>query len=214
MVAGNIGVGKSTLVQLLSHRLGWYPYYEPVTQNPYLSDFYQDMRSWAFHSQIFFLTNRLRSHHQLMKHASPVIQDRCVYEDAEVFAQNLYEQGLMSERDYQTYRGLYLVLVEFLPPPDLVIYLRASVPTLARRITQRQRNFERDIPPAYLAQLNNLYEKWIATFTLCPVLTVPSDDLDFVSHPQHLDLIVEKIQSKLAGIEEVVFDIDELNGLK
>ena len=212
VIAGNIGAGKSTLVRMLSERLGWYPYYEPVAQNPYLADFYTDMQTWAFHSQIFFLSNRLQTHHQLMNHPSSVIQDRCVYEDAEVFAQNLYEQGLMGERDYRTYRDLYKVLVKFLPPPDLVVYLRASISTLFNHITQRGRDFERQIQPEYLTQLNQLYENWLANFTFCPVLTVPSDDLDYVSHPHHLDLIVQKIEEKLTGKEEVVFNAEEVNG--
>ncbi|GAB4579876.1 MAG: deoxynucleoside kinase [Anaerolineales bacterium] len=214
VVAGNIGAGKSTLVRLLSERLGWYPYYEPVAQNPYLADFYNHMQTWAFHSQVFFLTNRLRTHHQLMNHPSSVIQDRCVYEDAEVFAQNLFDQGSMTARDYQTYRDLYQVLVEFLPPPDLVIYLRASIPTLLGRISQRGRDFERQIQPKYLEQLNGLYETWITNFRLCPVLTVPSDDLDYVRDPQHLDLIIRKVEEKLSGKEEVVFEEAEVNGLK
>ena len=212
VVAGNIGAGKSTLVRMLSERTGWYPYYEPVAQNPYLVDFYDNMQTWAFHSQVFFLTNRLRTHHQLMNHPSSVIQDRCVYEDAEVFAQNLYEQGLMVERDYQTYRDLYQVLVEFLPPPDLVIYLRASISTLAGRIALRGRDYEQNIQPEYLKQLNALYEKWIAHFTFCPVLTVPSDDLDYVSRPYHFDLIAQKIEEKLTGKEEVIFEIEDVNG--
>lgn len=209
-VAGNIGVGKSTLVRLLGERLGWKPFYEPVAENPYLADFYRDMRAWAFHSQVFFLTHRLRIHRRLLDHPTSVVQDRSVYEDAEVFAENLYRQGLMSERDYRTYRGLYEVLVEFLPPPDLVIYLRASVPTLLERIAKRGREYERGISPDYLAQLNALYEAWIARFSLCPVLTVPADDLDYVAHPIHLDLIVRKVQEKLAGKEEVVFTDDEV----
>jgi deoxyadenosine/deoxycytidine kinase len=211
VVAGNIGAGKSTLVRMLSEHLGWYPYYEPVTQNPYLVDFYKNMQTWAFHSQVFFLTNRLRTHHQLMDHPTSVIQDRCVYEDAEVFAQNLYDQGLMVERDYQTYRELYQVLVEFLPPPDLVIYLRASIPTLNSRISLRGRDYEQNIQPDYLKQLNSLYEMWIANFTFCPVLTVPSDDLDYVKRPHHFDLIVQKIEEKLTGKEEVIFDMNEVN---
>ena len=188
-VAGNIGVGKSTLVEMLCAKLGWSPFFEPVTENPYLADFYQDMQTWAFHSQIFFLTHRLRAHHQLAKHPTSVIQDRSVYEDAEIFAQNLYLQGHIHPRDYQTYRELYQTLVDFLPPPDLVIYLRSSVHTLEKRIARRGRDYERAIPTGYLSGLNNLYEKWIANFTLCPVLTVPADHLDFVAHPGHLNLI-------------------------
>ena len=209
-VAGNIGVGKSTLVMLLSDRLQWQPFYEPVEENPYLADFYQDMRTWAFHSQIFFLTRRLRIHRQLVDHPTSAIQDRSVYEDAEIFAHNLYRQSLISERDYRTYRELYQVLVEFLPPPDLVIYLRASVDTLLERIRLRGREFERQISAEYLAQLNDLYEDWIKNFSLCPVLTVPADALDYVSNRNHLDLIVRKVQDKLVGKEEVVFALEEM----
>ncbi len=209
-VAGNIGVGKSTLVMLLCQRLDWQPFYEPVGENPYLADFYADMRAWSFHSQIFFLTRRLRIHRELLDHPTSVIQDRSVYEDAEVFAQNLYLQGLMGERDYHSYRELYVVLSEFLPPPDLVVYLRASVPTLSARIAQRGRDYERQITPDYLNQLNSLYEEWIANFSLCPVLTVPADDLDYVAHPGHLRLIASKVNEKLTGKEEVVFSADEV----
>ena len=165
-VAGNIGVGKSTLVKLLCSQLDWEPFYEPVAENPYLADFYQDMKTWAFHSQVFFLTHRLRIHRRLIEHPNSVIQDRSVYEDAEVFAHNLYRQGQITGRDYDTYRELYQVLSEFLPPPDLVIYLRASVTTLVDRIQQRGRDYERQISPAYLAQLNDLYESWINGFGL------------------------------------------------
>jgi deoxyadenosine/deoxycytidine kinase len=209
-VAGNIGVGKSTLVTLLAERLGWQPFFEPVAENPYLADFYADMRSWAFHSQIFFLTRRLRIHHQLLDHPTSAIQDRCVYEDAEIFAHNLFRQGLISGRDYNSYRELYQVLIGFLQPPDLVVYLRASLSTLQQRIETRGRDYERQISPEYLGQLNELYEDWIARFHLCPVLTVPADDLDYVSFPGHLDLIVGKIQDKLIGKDEVVFGREEL----
>ncbi len=209
-VAGNIGVGKSTLVQMLCEKLGWTPFFEPVAENPYLADFYRDMKTWAFHSQIFFLTHRLRAHHQLAQYPSSVIQDRSVYEDAEIFAHNLFLQGHIRPRDYQTYRELYQTVIEFLPPPDLVIYLRASVRTLLGRISRRGHDYERTIPADYLASLNNLYETWIAGFTLCPVLTVPADELDYVAHPGHLDLIAAKVEEKLTGKEEVIFDADEM----
>jgi len=210
-VAGNIGVGKSTLVSLLSNHLGWEPFYEPVVENPYLADFYQDMSAWSFHSQIFFLTRRLRSHRQLLDHPTSAIQDRSVYEDAEVFAQNLFLRGLFDARDYKSYRELYLVLAEFLPPPDLVIFLSASVETLQERIALRGRDYERNISPEYLRQLNDLYESWIHHFSLCPVLTVPTDDLDFVANRGHLDLIVRKIQDKFSGKEVVVFKPEEMH---
>jgi len=210
-VAGNIGVGKSTLVTLLSQRLGWEPFYEPVGENPYLADFYRDMRAWSFHSQIFFLTRRLRIHRQLMDHPTSAIQDRSVYEDAEVFAHNLYRQGLIHVRDYSSYRELYLVLTEFLQPPDLVIYLRASVDTLAKRIRFRGRDYERQITSEYLAQLNELYEEWISSFSLCPVLTVPADDLNYVAIPAHLALIANKVEEKLMGKDEVIFTQEEVD---
>lgn len=209
-VAGNIGVGKSTLVSMLCSRLGWQPFFEPVGENPYIADFYHDIRVWSFHSQIFFLTRRLRSHRELLDHPTSAIQDRCVYEDAEVFAQNLFLQGLMDERDYSSYRELYRVLSEFLPPPDLVVYLRASVETLQQRISHRGRDYERTITTDYLAQLNTLYEAWIDNFSLCPVLAVPADMLDYVAHPGHLDLVAQKVEEKLTGKEEVVFSEDEL----
>jgi len=182
-----------------------------VSENPYLADFYDNMRSWSFHSQIFFLTHRLRAHRQLLDHPTSVIQDRTVYEDAEVFARNLYNQNLIHDRDYSTYRDLYDVLTQFLPPPDLVIYLRASIPTLVDRIANRGRDYERQITSVYLSQLNDLYETWIANFNLCPVLTVPADDLDYVSYSAHLDLVVQKVKEKLTGKEEVIFELEEIN---
>jgi len=205
-VAGNVGVGKSSLTRLLSEYLCWEPFYEAVDDNPYLADFYKDMKTWSFHSQIFFLSRRLRHHRQIVEWPGTVVQDRTVYEDAEVFAKNLYQQGLMSERDYRSYRELYETVIEILPPPDLVIYLRASVPTLLARIRQRGRDYEQDISPEYLEQLNVLYEEWIENFTLCPVLTVPADDLDFVHHNSHLELITARVLDKLHGKEVVIFD--------
>jgi len=209
-VAGNIGVGKSTLVEMISDRLECQPFYEPVTENPYISDFYKNMPAWSFQSQIFFLTHRLRIHHELLHVQGSVIQDRSIYEDAEVFARNLYVQGNMADRDYNTYRSLYLTLAETLPPPDLVIYLRASVPTLLKRIALRNRDYEQPIAPAYLENLNGLYDSWIDHFTLCPILTVPADDLDFVAHPHHLDLIASKVKEKLTGKEVVIFKKEEI----
>jgi deoxyadenosine/deoxycytidine kinase len=205
-IAGNIGVGKSTLVELICARLGWEPFFEGVVDNPYLADFYADMAAWAFHSQVFFLSRRLRDLRRLMDLPRSVVQDRSVYEDAEIFAKNLYRQGRIAERDWTTYRELYTVLTELLPPPNLVIYLQASVPTLLQRIDMRGREYEKKIAPEYLAQLNALYEEWISSFTLCPVLTVPADRLDFVANTEHLDLIVRKIQDKLRGEQMVLFE--------
>lgn len=204
-IAGNIGVGKSTLTRLVSQRMSWEPFYEAVSENPYLADFYQDMGRYAFHSQIFFLSRRLRHHRRLLDFPGSVVQDRSVYEDAEIFARALHLQGHIAERDYVTYRELYEVLVEFLPPPDLVVYLRASVPTLLKRIQQRGRAFEQNMDPVYLAQLNELYEGWLENFAQCPVLTIPSDDLDFVRSETHLQLIIGKIMEKLSGKEEMFF---------
>jgi len=209
-IAGNIGVGKSTLARLLGQRLEWQPFYEPVTENPYLSDFYKDMRAWGFHSQIFFLSHRLQIHLDLLNYPGSVIQDRSIYEDAEVFAQNLFLQGTLAERDWNTYWALYQSMTEFLPPPDLMIYLRASEETLLKRIEQRNRDYEKKIQPEYLKRLNDLYENWIHGFTLCPVLTVPADDLDYVAHSRHLDLIVKKVQEKLTGKDEVIFNAEEM----
>lgn len=202
-VAGNIGVGKSTLSRMLSEYLCWQPFYEAVDDNPYLADFYQDMRTWSFHSQIFFLSRRLRHHRQIVDYPSTVIQDRTVYEDAEIFARNLHEQNLMSKRDYASYREMYEAIKAFLPPPDLIIYLQASVSTLGERIRLRGRDYEQQIDPAYLEQLNILYEEWIEGFSLCPVLTVPSDELDFVRNGTHLELIATKVLEKLQGKEVV-----------
>ncbi|MCW5877494.1 MAG: deoxynucleoside kinase [Anaerolineales bacterium] len=209
-VAGNIGVGKSTLVDKLCARFAWEPYYEPVAENPYLSDFYADMKTWAFHSQIFFLSHRLRMHLSLLADPKSVVQDRSMYEDAEVFAANLYRQGQISKRDYATYRKLYDVLCDMLHPPDLVIYLQASLPTLQKRITMRGRDFESNIDPQYLIQLNDLYEDWINNFTLCPVLVVPTDNMDFVAHNGHLELIAQKVEARLQGQEQVIFSPEEV----
>jgi deoxyadenosine/deoxycytidine kinase len=209
-VAGNIGVGKSTLVAMLCERLEWQPFYEPVSANPYLADFYADMATWAFHSQVFFLTHRLRSHVALSQQPESVVQDRSIYEDAEIFAENLFLQGHIQLRDYQTYRDLYETAVQLLPPPDLMIYLRASVPTLVNRISNRGRDYERTITTEYLQSLNDLYETWISNFVLCPVLTLPADDLDYVAHSGHLNLIIAKVEEKLTGNEEVVFEAEEV----
>jgi deoxyadenosine/deoxycytidine kinase len=210
IVAGNIGVGKSTLVTLLSRKLGWAPFFEPVVENPYLTDFYQDMNAWGFQSQVFFLAQRLLLHQQVLRCPQPVIMDRSIYEDAEIFAGNLHRQGKISPRDFDTYATLYRALVDFLPPPDLLIYLRASVDTLLTRIHHRNRPYELSISPDYLAQLNDLYETWVQGFTYCPVLIVPADALDYELHSAHLDLVARKIEEKFTGNEEVVFSAEDL----
>lgn len=197
VISGNIGVGKSTLTRLLSQELGWTPFYEPADENPYLADFYADMRRWSFHSQIFFLGRRLAQHRQLVDHPSPAVQDRSLYEGAEIFARNLHEMGRMEDRDYASYRQLYTGLVEFLPPPDLLIYLQASVETLTQRIQRRGHEYEQSIPADYLTRLNRLYDGWIADFRLCPVLTVAADGLDFVENPGDLARVIGQVRERI-----------------
>jgi deoxyadenosine/deoxycytidine kinase len=204
-IAGNIGAGKSSLVQMLSQQLAWKPFFEPVSNNPYLPDFYKDMKSWGFHSQVFFISHRLKVYRELTDSISSVILDRSLYEDAEIFARNLYLKGIMSRRDYDTYEALYRSLVSFLPTPDLVIYLKASVDTLIKRIKKRDRSFENTIEREYLEDLNQAYNQWVKNFSLCPVLTIPTDNLDFVSMPKHMNLIIKKVQEKISGKEEVKF---------
>ncbi|HTP59161.1 MAG TPA: deoxynucleoside kinase [Spirochaetia bacterium] len=211
VIAGNIGAGKSTLVQMMCNQLGWDPYFEPVAENPYLADFYKDMSRWAFNSQVFFLTHRARSHRTLMDSRRPVVQDRSFYEDAEVFARAQFLLGHMSQRDWQTYQGLYQTLTTLLAPPDLVVYLRASVPTLRRRIAQRARSIESDIADDYLERLNGLYEDWIGRFDMAPVLVVPSDRLDFVEDLRDLGAIVSTVQRQLSGRQGLLFP-EEVQG--
>ena len=203
VVAGNIGAGKSTLVELLSRELQLTPFYEPVSENPYLSDFYEDMKRWAFQSQLFYLTRRLRIHRQLLDVQGSVIQDRSVYEDAEIFAKNLFLQGDISERDFGVYQDLYQILVTLLPPPDMIIYLKTSVPVLAERITRRGRDFEADIPQNYLARLNDLYEGWIANVNQCPVLIISTDNLDLVTRQEHINLVISTVKEKMTGRTEL-----------
>jgi deoxyadenosine/deoxycytidine kinase len=205
-VAGNVGVGKSTLTRLLSAYLCWEPFFEAVDDNPYLADFYGDMRTWSFHSQIFFLSRRLGHHRQIIERPGTVIQDRTVYEDAEIFARNLHLQGQMTARDWQSYWELYQTVITILPPPDLVIYLQASVPVLLDRIQQRGRDYEQQISTDYLTQLNQLYNSWAEGFSLCPVLTVPTDHLNFVAENSHLELIAARVLDKLHGKEVVVLE--------
>ncbi len=196
-VAGNIGSGKSSLTKLLSQRFGWKPFFESVEDNPYLSDFYADMKRWSFNLQVYFLSNRFRSHKAITEGPGSVILDRVIYEDAEIFARNLFEIGNMEERDYQNYVALYHVMTEYLRPPDLLIYLRADVDTLLRQISLRGRDFEQSIKREYLEQLNRHYELWIENYKLGPLLTVQSGKVDFVNRPTDLDEIVGEIEKKL-----------------
>lgn len=197
-IAGNIGAGKSTLTHMLAATFGWQPFYEANAENPYLADFYQDMQRWSFHSQVFFLSKRLEHHRQLVDYPGSVVQDRTVYEDAEIFARNLYNQGAMSAREWETYSSLYKAIAAFLPAPDLVIYLKADVDTLMQHITQRGRDYERSIDRAYVARLNALYDAWIEDWTLCPVLTINMDGRDFQRNPAHYAAITEQVRAQLA----------------
>lgn len=192
-IAGNMGVGKSTLTLRLAKRLGLNSYLEPDAQNPYLSDFYNDMKRWGFHSQVFFLVHRLRQQAELIKEGTNVIQDRSVYENAEVFARNLYEQGILSDRDWQTYQIIYQTLITMLPSPNLIIHLRASVPTLLERIARRGRVYERAVEPEYLGDLNRLYDLWADTFHLTPILRVNTDKINFIEDDAALEKLVQDI---------------------
>jgi deoxyadenosine/deoxycytidine kinase len=188
-----MGVGKSTLTRLLAERLGWTPVYEAVDDNPFIADFFEDMRRWSFHSQLFFLSRRIRSHREMASHPRALVQDRSIYEDANIFARNLYERGNMTPREYEVYRSFYEEFIQILPAPHLVVYLKASVPTLIERVHRRARDYENAISPLYLQQLNELYNSWSEDFTLCPMLTVPTDDLDFVRFDDHFERVVGQI---------------------
>ena len=195
VIAGNIGVGKTTLTEILTDQLGWKPFFEKVKENPYLGKFYQNMSRWAFHSQIFFLTERFRAHLQIHQLDVPVVQDRSIYEDAEVFAQNLYDQGILPEEDYQTYRLLYLAMTQALRAPDLVLYLRASPWTLLSRIRKRWREVERNIDREYLFNLNLKYERWIREWQKKrPVKIIETDGRDFLTEPEWTQSIIGEIK--------------------
>ncbi len=197
-IAGNIGVGKTTLSAVLHHRYGWDVFYEPEKQNPYLQDFYADMRRWAYHSQIFFLTQRFKDHLKIQASPSICIQDRTIYEDAEIFAANLYERGLMPARDYESYRGLYKAMVQTLQPPALVVYLKASTWTLLSRIRKRGRDYERNIDREYLAQLNIGYDHWVRKIAQdWEVLVVDTDNYDMTQDADWLEGILEAIYTRL-----------------
>ena len=195
-IAGNMGVGKSTLTLKLADRLGWKAFVEPVAQNPYLSDFFQDMERWGFHSQVFFLSHRLRQHCELIKSGN-AIQDRSVYENAEVFARNLYKHGKMSEHDWATYKNIYESLIELVAPPSLIIYLHASVTVLVQRIENRGREFEQKVDPEYLGELNELYEEWTTNFKLAPVLRVDTDNINFIEDKEALEKLSQEIMKSI-----------------
>lgn len=200
-VAGNIGAGKSSLTRLLGERFGWKPFYESVDDNPYLADFYADMERWSFHLQIYFLANRFKGHKEITESRESVIQDRSIYEDAEIFARNLSDIGKMTERDYTNYVSLFHVMMEYLKPPDLLIYLKADVDTLVNQIARRGRTFEQGIPREYLQTLNVLYTSWIDRYRLGPLLIIESDDLDFVNKKEDLEFIVKRVQETLPQMQ-------------
>jgi deoxyadenosine/deoxycytidine kinase len=181
-IAGNIGAGKTELTSFLCRKYGLTPFFEPNEQNPYLEDFYKDMKTWAFRSQIFFLTHKFKLHRELERTPGTALQDRTLYEDAEIFAKNLFLQRYIDKRDFQTYWELYQTISAALAPPDLMIYLKCPVRTLKRRIALRGREMEQEIPTAYLSRLNRLYEGWFENYTLSPVLVLPTDKLDYVTN--------------------------------
>jgi deoxyadenosine/deoxycytidine kinase len=196
-VAGNIGSGKSSLTKLLSQHYGWKTFYESVDDNPYLADFYGDMNRWSFNLQVYFLSKRFNDHKKIVDGAESVIQDRSIYEDAEIFAKNLHDIGKMDDRDYTNYVELYKVMTQYLRPPDLLVYLDARIDTLLTQIARRGREYEQSIPRAYLEQLRDNYTAWIERYRLGPVLVIPSDEVDFVHERGDFNRILLLIEGKL-----------------
>jgi deoxyadenosine/deoxycytidine kinase len=196
-VAGNIGSGKTTLTRMLSDHYSWEPHFEVVASNPYLSDFYSDMNRWSLQLQVFFLSKRFQAHQMIVKSQISAIQDRSIYEDAHIFARALKEGGQMDARDYENYFELYSTMTQFLTPPDLVVYVKRSVPCLKERIKERGRTFEQSIPTEYLQLLERCYEEWIAEYDLGKVLIVNADDLDFKNTSADFSYICDKIDSSL-----------------
>ena len=207
VVAGNIGVGKTSLTERIGARLGWWTGYESVADNPYLSDFYSDMRAWAFHLQIFFLGHRAEQYLEASRDTRSAILDRSIYEDFHIFARALHHMGNVAERDYMAYRRLFELVVESLPRPGLLIYLKAPVEVLMERIRARARNMETGITTEYLSLLDAFYDEWLGAFDQCPVLTIRTDNLDYVHQPRHLETVANRILDKLAGKE--VMDLRE-----
>ena len=196
-IAGNIGVGKTTFTDIVTKQNGWHPFYESVIDNPYLSDFYGDMKRWSFNLQIYFLHHRFRNHVKMSNLSKGVMQDRTIYEDVEIFAKNLYEMGNIDERDWENYRNLFKVMISFLRKPDLIIYLKASTDTLLTRIKKRARDYEKTIDPEYLHTLNVSYDKWIAGIIDIPVLTVDTNNFNIFEDKEELQSIIQDINSRL-----------------
>lgn len=198
-IAGNIGAGKSSLTGLLAKHFNWKAFYESVDDNPYLADFYDDMRRWSFNLQIYFLSSRFRHQKNMLEKEGSIIQDRTIYEDVEIFAKNLHEMGLMSDRDFSNYEALFHEMTQYLQPPDLLIYLRAQVPTLVKQIQQRGRDYENTIRIEYLERLNRLYEDWIGRYPH-EKLIIDTDDLDFVNNQEDLGRVIELIEQRMFGL--------------
>jgi len=199
-IAGNIGVGKTTLTELLSKHYRWIPQFEDVDHNPYLMDFYDDMPRWSFNLQIYFLHGRLNQILEIQKGTETIIQDRTIYEDANIFAPNLHEMGLMSKRDFDNYYGFFNTIKSMVQPPDLLIYLKASVPTLVAQIQKRGREYEENIRLDYLKRLNDYYNKWIENYTEGPLLVIDCDKIKFGESEEDLGHIISKVDSTLYGL--------------
>lgn len=199
-IVGNIGAGKTTLTELLAKNYGWDPLFEAVDNNPYLEDFYSDMKRWSFNLQIYFLNTRYRQIIEIQKSGKNIIQDRTIYEDAYIFAENLHDMGLMTTRDYQNYQAIFDNITEFIKPPDLLIYLRASVPTLVNNIQRRGREYESGIRLDYLSKLNEKYQKWINGYKLGKLLVIDKDNLDFANNTEDLATIVQMIERDIHGL--------------
>jgi deoxyadenosine/deoxycytidine kinase len=206
LVAGNIGSGKTSLTERIGERLGWRTAYESVADNPYLPNFYKDMKKWSFHLQVFFLGHRAKQHQEMAVDPRSAIIDRSIYEDAFIFCRALNHMGNLSELDYHTYQNVFNLLIPTLPKPSMLIYLRCPVEVLVQRIQQRGRDIESSISADYLALLESYYDDWINSFEDCPVLTIRTDDLDFVHKKKHLDIVIKRIKEKLTGKEEVILD--------
>ncbi len=199
-VAGNIGAGKTTLTRMLARHYKWSPHYEDLDRNPYLVDFYEEMHRWSFNLQIYFLNTRLQHLINIRNGSETVIQDRTIYEDAYIFAPNLYEMGLMSGRDFDNYSSLFQTLKSLVNPPDLLIYLKASVPKLVDQIQKRGREYEENIRLDYLKRLNGLYDKWIEQYNDGPLLIIDIDNLDFTENESDFAAVVQKIDAQLHGL--------------
>jgi len=199
-VAGNIGSGKTTLTSLLSKHFGWDAHYEDVEDNPYLNDFYNDMQRWSFNLQIYFLNTRFNQILSFRRSGKTLVQDRTIYEDAYIFAPNLHSMGLMSTRDFENYFTLFNMLGSLIQPPDLIIYLRASVPTLVRQIQKRGRKYEDNIRLDYLKRLNERYEAWIETYKLGKMLIVDVDSYNFIDKPEDMSVVIDKVSASVHGL--------------